>query len=160
MIDAALALVPRWLLLVIAGACLTMWGVRGLELADARSKLADSRETIAALKLSIKDGEVQAARVSTANLETLLKAQNDAKKREDALRAAAAGARAESDGLRNDAADLRGQLESLTREAAIDRASAIAGVLGQCSTRYQVLAERCDRHVNDLRTLTDAWPKN
>ena len=87
------------------------------------------------------------------------KAQNEAKKRETELRAAAAGAAAESHGLRDDIDRYRDTIASATDAARTERAAAVAAVLGECADRYQVLAGRADRHVNDLRMMIDAWPK-
>jgi hypothetical protein len=37
--------------------------------------------------------------------------------------------------------------------------AAIAAVFDQCVTEYSALAEIADRHVSDLQTINEAWPK-
>jgi hypothetical protein len=46
-----------------------------------------------------------------------------------------------------------------SHSACLERATAIADVQQQSTERYRSLGETCDRHVNDLKTLTSAWPK-
>ena len=156
---ALLELVPRWVLVALLAAAGAFAGWQTVQLAESQAEVAKAQAATSDLRATIEKADKEAAETATENYRLSLKAQNEAHKREESLRAAADSARLESDGLRNDADNLRLQLEAGTREAAIDRAAAVATVLGQCAARYQVLAERSDRHVNDLRTLIDAWPK-
>lgn len=154
-----LDLVPRELLLaalVAAGAAAVVQTVR---LASAQGETATAKEEASGLRVAIANANTEAANRAAALQSQVVKAQNESIKREAALRAAADSARSESVGLRDDAQALRDQLASVTRDAAVDRAAAIANVLSQCAAKHQVLAERCDRHVNDLRTLIEAWPR-
>lgn len=159
MIDRLLSLVPSWVYALAIAALVAFAGLQTVRLSSAQADVANEQSVSAELRTAIAEANTQAAETATENYRLSLKAQNEAHKREEGLRLAADNARRESDGLRNDAENLRLQLEAGTREAAIDRAAAVATVLGQCAARYQVLAERSDRHVNDLRTLIDAWPK-
>ena len=88
----------------------------------------------------------------------LAAAQNNAVTRSVALRAAASASRTERDGLRDqtDAALLGA---SASHAACLERATTASAVLNQCAAAYQDLGERADRHVSDLQTLTEAWPK-
>lgn len=156
---ALLAMVPRWVLLAALVAAGAFAGVQTVRLAGAHADVATAKLDAADLRTAIAEANTKAAETAAENSATALKAQNEARKREDALRAAADSARRESAGLQLDAENLRLQLEAGTREAAIDRAAAIGAVLAQCGARHQVLAERCDRHVNDLRTVIDSWPR-
>ncbi len=156
---ALLELVPRWVLLALLAGAVALSGAQTVRLAGARADVAAERQVAADLRASIAEANTQAAETAAENYRLSLKAQNEAHQREEGLRAAADRARRESDGLRNDADSLRLQLEAGTRAAAIDRAVAVGAVLSQCGARYQVLAQRCDRHVNDLQTLIEAWPK-
>lgn len=88
----------------------------------------------------------------------LEEARNAATKRETTLRADATAARGAAAGLRDDLAELRRQLPSLAAEACRQRADALADVFGQCTARYSELAEKADRHANDARGLSEAWP--
>jgi prepilin signal peptidase PulO-like enzyme (type II secretory pathway) len=42
--------------------------------------------------------------------------------------------------------------------AAAKRAATYGELLGQSATAYRELAATCDRHVNDVRLLLEAWP--
>lgn len=159
MIDGLLALIPRWALFTALVAMGALSGVQTVRLAGAHAETAEARTEVASMQLAIANANTEAAQRAVALQSQVLKAQNEAIKRETALREAVAAARSESDGLRDDAASLRDQLAGASRDAAADRAIAIAGVLSQCAARHQVLAARCDRHVNDLRTMIDSWPR-
>lgn len=147
-----LSLVPRWLLLAIAAAFAATSCRLSVDF-DAQ-KLA-----LATLQMEVAKANAHAASMAASLQSSVVKAQNDAKAREIPLRAAAAAARSESDGLRNDLQAMRASFATASRDSAIERAAAIGDVLGQCAIQHQSLAERCDRHVNDLKTLIDAWPK-
>lgn len=73
--------------------------------------------------------------------------------------AAAKRARAQSDSLRNDLTAIRAKLPGLTRDAVNKYADAASAVFGECSRRYQELAETADRIASERQTLIDAWPK-
>jgi hypothetical protein len=47
----------------------------------------------------------------------------------------------------------------VSHEACIDRTIALDDVFQSCASRYTALGETSDRHVNDLQTLIEAWPK-
>lgn len=85
-------------------------------------------------------------------------AQNEAKKREIKLRGDVAASRDAADGLRNDIDQLQRQLPELAAETCRQRADTLADLLKQCASDYRVLAEKADRHVNDVQTMNDAWP--
>jgi hypothetical protein len=159
MISAIIALIPRWLLLAAMAAMLAFAGVQTVQLSVARSRLSGALLEVATLHAAIADANTLAAQQAADLTATVLKAQNEAHTREAALRSAAAAAATESDGLRSDVEALRASLAGASSDAAVERAAAIGVVLGQCAARYQVLAQRSDRHVSDLRTLMDAWPK-
>lgn len=151
-IETILGYIPGWMYAIIIaalGALVTVDTVR----------IDGDNATIANLKVAIADGNAKAAQQSAELSNQILKAQNDAKTREIDLRNTADSAKSESDGLRNDSAILRKQLDQLSRNAVIERASAIDAVLSDCAADYQRLAASCDRHVSDIETLIEAWPK-
>ena len=167
MIDKLLTLIPRWALwaciAALATACLALklsLGDAALEAEQAITAAGKANLEAANLRLDLADAKNKALAQANEFSNKVIEAQNESKKREALLKAAAESARAESDGLRSDTQALRSQLDQLSRDAVIERAAAIGAVLAQCSARYQVLAERSDRHVNDLRTLIEAWPKS
>lgn len=93
-----------------------------------------------------------------ANNKRYQEAQDAAKTREITLRNDAASSRAAADSMRITTARLRSKNAELSRDAIALRAATGYKLLEQCTDRYQSLAERADRHVNDVRTLTEAWP--
>jgi hypothetical protein len=84
-------------------------------------------------------------------------AYREATNRERRARMDAAAARDAADRLRDDLA-VAVQAARDTPASCPDRAAALADVLRAVETEGRGLAETCDRHVNDLRTLMQAWP--
>ena len=154
-----LDLIPRPLLLVALLAAALFAGVQTLQLASARGDVAQAEREASRLRDAIAVANTEAANKAAALQSQVLKAQNDAKKREATMRAAFDAAVSESDGLRGDVAALRDQLAGASADAGAERALALGSVLAKCAAEHQKLAQRCDRHVDDLRTLTEAWPR-
>jgi hypothetical protein len=77
--------------------------------------------------------------------------------RERSLRADAVRAGDAVDRLR-DAIAAR-NLASESAAATAQRAATLGQLLGEGAAAYRELAATCDRHVNDLRAVLDAWPK-
>lgn len=124
------------------------WKVQGwhrdsLEKERAEQKLADVRLSAA---------------VSIRRADNVILAQNAAAARAAVARADADRARSELDGLRA-ASDAAVSAARASHEACVVTASAQSNVLKQCGESYRGLAEIADRHVNDIKTLTEAWPK-
>lgn len=155
---ALLGLIPRWALLAALAGLGAFAGWQTIRLADVRGDLLDAREGMATLQTALESAKTAAANQAADMQRKVTEATNAARNREVALRAAADSARVQSDGLRDDLLTLRRGLADASREAAVERAAALGAVLGQCAARHQVLSERCDRHVSDLRTLIEAWP--
>jgi len=157
---AFLNLIPRWALaLAIAALALTsgrlLWTNKGL-VAD----IAIANTSIANYQNAIAQANARAAQQTATLTQKVLDAQNEAKKRETALRADVQSARNALDSLRH-AADLSRAAYRLTgapQNAAADTADAAINLLVRCSERYSELAMRADGHVSDLKTLTQAWP--
>ena len=158
--SALLELVPRWVLAAMVAALVALSGWLYVGLGAANLKLADSRAEVAVLKVEIAEANTKAAEQKAELASQVLKAQNEAKKRENILRSGAAAAATESDGLRNDLASMRDQYDKLSRDAVIERAAAVGIVLADCTRKYQGMAETAGRHASDVRTLIDAWPKS
>lgn len=89
----------------------------------------------------------------------LVAAQSAAVRRAAGLRARADAAVGELDGLRTQSAAAL-QTLGANLDACVAGAAAYARLLNQCGKEYQELGERADRHVSDIRTLMDAWPKD
>lgn len=119
------------------------WRMDAQEKDYAQQQLADQRS---------------AATAAIRRQETVITAVSAGAVREVALRRDAAGARTALVGL-HAAADQALRDAATTHAACTNTAAALSDVLQQSAERYRDLGETCDRHVNDLRTLSEAWPK-
>lgn len=90
--------------------------------------------------------------------EAAIAAVNAGVVREATLRRDAAGARTALVSL-HAAAEQAMRDAATSHEACTVTASTLSDVLQASTERYRELGETCDRHVNDLKTLTDAWPQ-
>jgi hypothetical protein len=96
--------------------------------------------------------------VKERNLEAVVTAQNHATARVAVIKRDADSARSALDGLRaQSAAALQSAAKSL--DACTATAATYDQLLNSCGDRYQALGNLADRHVNDIQTLTEAWPK-
>ncbi|MCG9032640.1 hypothetical protein [Laribacter hongkongensis] len=103
-----------------------------------------------------RDRKIDAARQVESRLRAqVMETQEDARKREETLVAAAAGRAA--DGLR-EIASLRHGLSAATAEANRYTADSALDVFGECVERYRAVAQAADGHANDVMTLDQAWP--
>ena len=106
-----------------------------------------------------RDRQIDAARQAESRLRAqVMEAQEDARKREKTLVAAAAAAGRAADGLRREIASLRHGLSAATSEANRYTADSALDVFGECVERYQAVAQAADGHANDAVTLDQAWP--
>lgn len=151
--------IPRWLLLAALAGMAALSVKLQIDVAGARGETIRANKHVAIMESLLEKAATKAAEDSRAMQEKVTEAQNEARKRETNLRAAAAAAADQLDGLRVDLDATRDQLAGATREAAIERSVAVGAVLQECGRRYTGLAAKADRHVSDIRTLIDAWPK-
>ena len=68
-------------------------------------------------------------------------------------------ARRERDSLRNTIAAASLRLPDATHAACAEYATAVGGLLTECSAAHQELARQCDGHVSDVRLMLEAWPQ-
>jgi alanyl-tRNA synthetase len=98
------------------------------------------------------------AEAQTRNMEEVKdEAIAQAQQRAKANAVSAANARAELDRLRKQTRS-SGDLASTSKAACSQYAAAANAVLNECASALVSLAETADGHVNDLRTVTGAWP--
>jgi chromosome segregation ATPase len=116
---------------------------------DAQEAERAKRELVAIQSAAEADLRRQAAIAS---------AQDAAVRRERQLRNDAAGSRDALVGLSH-AADAALRAAEASHGACLNRATALSDVLETVSTERRELSEKADRHVSDIQTLTDAWPK-
>lgn len=90
--------------------------------------------------------------------ELVRKAEDQAKARIRATRVDADRARLVADGLRNDL-NRAVTAASNTPTTCPSTAAALGELLADVEAEGRKLAETCDGHANDVRTLIEAWPK-
>lgn len=114
------------------------------------------------MQLEAKDERInqqRAARVTLERtLETQQRAQADATARAIVLRRSA-------DAARSELVSLRQSTQALVRSIADnpascpERISTASDVLTECAAKLTELGAKADRHVSDIKTLTEAWPQ-
>jgi hypothetical protein len=118
---------------------------------------------IAELKQGISSANEQAALAGAAMEKRVREATQNALVRQNILAADRARALSELDGLRVAVSQAqRGfglRADGSTLAPSLDATIALGDVLLESSERYTELAETCDRHVSDIKTLIDSWPR-
>lgn len=106
------------------------------------------------------NADLQAAREQTERMFRIHdKALAEGAQREQALKTQLSGARAVSVGLRDDLAEYRRRLSEYSDATARAYADAGLRLLGACQERYLEVAAGAKGHLNDCRTVSEAWPK-
>lgn len=95
---------------------------------------------------------------TTRQVTQAIRAQSEAVVRANSFRRDAERSRSALVSL-SDASELALHNAHASHAACLDTAAAERVVLDQCAEKYRGLAEDSDRHVNDIVTLTDSWPK-
>lgn len=98
------------------------------------------------------------AKIEALQKDNVLKAEENATKREQDVRAIVAAGSVSADRLRGAVDAIRAGSNSATIETLRATNAALATVFQDCSTRYRTMGEVADGHANDVRTLTEAWP--
>lgn len=96
---------------------------------------------------------------SEANQKIVDTALTQGEQREAIIKTLAASSTAASSSLRDTIAAFNRSSATATTQALIERAAAASSLLGDCSDRYRSVAEKADRHANDARTISEAWPQ-
>ena len=99
-----------------------------------------------------------AAATAIRRADNVIIAQSEAALRERRLRADAASSR-DAVGRLSHATEQALSRAQATHAACLVTAAAIADVQQQSTERYRSLGETCDRHVNDIKMMQEAWPK-
>ena len=132
------------------------WNIQGLRVDALDVEFGQYRNEVEQNAIAAKDVALEKERFWRMEVEN---ARINAQAREMRLKKDAAAAQSAVSGLRNDLAALRARLATSPEDACINTAAALGDLLGQCSEAYQSMAEVADGHVNDIRTLTESWPK-
>ena len=117
---------------------------------------------IKTLELDYANTRISEQRAARAVLERttgqIIQAQNAAASRAVELRRTADASRTELDRLRL-AADAAMRAAATSADAAANAAATSTKLLLECGGELTTLAASSDRHVSDIQTLVDAWPK-
>lgn len=157
-IAAILDLVPKWAYALAVAALVAVTGVQWIYIEELRLGKAKDEAAIYDLRatIAINDAAAQSERARFA--EQARKAEQARSAREAALAADSADARRELERLRVQLAKATGGSADGADATRFDPAAAVDDLL-EVSRRYVEVSEKCDRHVTDLQTLIDAWPK-
>lgn len=144
------------LVLAALGGGLVAWSLQGFRLDSVKTdfsgyKAQVAQQAVEARQAALKQKEAWIKEKEDAEVNAVLR---DAQLRSERDRAVAAGRR-----LRDDLTTLRTRLPHAIPSAVLATADTLAALLDQCQTDYRALAEVCDGHASDVRTLIDAWPK-
>ena len=101
-----------------------------------------------------------AARLHEQDMQKQLQEARDAAtQRDQTIRDAAAAASASATSLHDALSALRNRVPGATADALGKSVTTLTTVLDDCQATYRSMAEVSDRHASDVKTLTDAWPK-
>jgi hypothetical protein len=106
---------------------------------------------------AVSQANVEARRFEQLRQSRVDEAARMASGRDRDIRADAARARLLLVGLR-ESLIFANRAREESAAAAAKRASALGELLAASAEAHRELAQRCDRHVNDLRMLLEAWP--
>ena len=106
------------------------------------------------------NADLQAARDQTERMFRVHdKALAEGEQREQAIKNQLSSARAVSNSLRDDIAEYRRRLSEYSDATARAYADTGLRLLGACQERYIEVAAGAKGHLNDWRTVSEAWPK-
>ena len=130
---------------------------------DKNGLVADvqiGKTQIAQLEGAIANANVKAITLTAELTNKVLKAQNDAKKREDVLVAEKHDLDSALDSLRLSTSKARAtyRLSGPTATTSYQYADTGLNLLDICAKEYSDLAAKSDGHVSDIQTLISAWP--
>ena len=153
--------VPRWVWIALVAALGATSCKLTVDLGSVKLELEKSKVATAQLETTLAQATASAAVQSAALSQQVAKAQNESRKREALILADAAASSAALDGLRKSVGQygLRAAAADLPTGAIALAADPFAELFIKSTERYVDLAATCDRHVNDIKTLTEAWPK-
>lgn len=134
-------------ILAAAVASAATWQIQNWRYSDIIAKIEQKH---------IKEKE-QALAAAQENFKRVNNASANAEKRAAVARRDADNAKSELDRLRQSLIPIPASSPACTSCA--DRANALSELLGQCSAALEGLARKADKHVNDIQTLKEAWPK-
>lgn len=142
------------IVVLLATSAKLQWDKHGLLLSQAADKVQ-----IAQLEGAIDKANAKSAMEAVTLTNQVLKAQNDAKKREATLRADAVAANNALDSLRLATSQARATYRLSGPTTTTQYLDASLDALDSCSKEYSDLAAVTDGYASDIQTLVEAWPK-
>ena len=142
-----------WVYLAVVGVVFAAGGTGAWQLQEMRYGNIEKERVQAQLV-----AEREFAQNESKRQQNTVDALNTARTREAGLRADASAARDATNRLHNatDAAIARAKTSN---EACLISATSLGDVFQRCSNEYRKLGEISDRHVSDIQTLNESWPK-
>ncbi len=144
------------LILAAIGGGWVAWSLQGF-------RLDDLKHDFAGYKTRVEQQAVEARQAALKQKEQWNKEKEDAEQkaaeRESVLRVERDRALAGARRLHDDITALRTRLPNAIPSACIATADTLAVLFDQCQQEYRAMAEVADGHLEDTRTLIDAWPK-
>ena len=153
--------VPRWVWIALVAALGATSCKLTIDLGSVKLELEKSKVATARLETTLAQATASAAVQSATLSQQVVKAQNESRKREAVILADAAASSTALDGLRKSVGQygLRAAATNLPVGSTALADSPFPELLLESTGRYVDLAATCDRHVNDIKTLMEAWPK-
>ncbi len=129
------------------------WKVQGWRYEGEISSMVAEHATDVAL-------QTKAVRaIEQAHFKQVQDAEKESKEREKNHRIIMQLANDESDGLRLDLTALEDRMPKDTGPAERERTATFSRLLGDCTASYTEMADKAQKHSNDLRLILGAWPK-
>lgn len=97
-------------------------------------------------------------KIESFQTNNVVKAQNDATKRDEVLNSVLTASGKSSDRLRNALQAIGSGVPSADTEALRSQVTALTAVLNKCQSEYRAMGANADAHASDVQTLSDAWP--
>ena len=152
-------LIPRWLILAAVVVLIAVSAVTQVDNIKLSLEVEKGKAYAAQLETTIANANARTnARIAVSESQAR-KAVEAGQVRANLLMRDADSARVALDRLRDTIKSAYGlRAPSSSIGAGLDYADATADLL-TVSSRYVALAEKCDGHASDVKTLTDAWPR-
>lgn len=151
-----LALLGLKALAVAAAIAALLYGIHRLD--ESRQQIGYERRVTEDNAALVK-AQAEARETERQLNQKLEVARNEAIKRNQDIRRAAAAAADADERLRIALNTIRNSVPRDPAGAAADAPAALAELLGDCAGEYRRLAEAADGHASDVRTLSEGWPK-
>jgi hypothetical protein len=132
------------------------WWVQGMRLDVAR---AEHDKYVIQAQANAAEADRLRLETETRWKQEAENAQTESRKRLETMEAERAALAAAAGRLRRDVSALRARLADAPAPACLVAADTLGELLGRCEGKYRAMADKAQRHANDVRTLMEAWPR-